>query len=104
MIPLGFGHAWIKGSIHEQGLIDNYANEHGVDAGLWLSLEKNIISQDFGDQIVYLTLKSNGVLNDRLGPLYARVTQVGPQVFCSNIIMSSNPSDYGIMRINVSTF
>ena len=44
MIPLGFGHEWIEGSVHEQEVVDNFANEYGDDAGLWLNLVKNAIS------------------------------------------------------------
>ena len=51
-----------------------------------------------------MTLKDKGVLDDRLGPLYARVTQGGPQVFPSSINKLSNPADYTTMRINIGPF
>ena len=51
-----------------------------------------------------MTLKDKGVLDDRLGPLYARVTQGGPQVPPSSINKLSNPADYTTMRINIGPF
>ena len=100
MMPLGYGKAWIKGSVSDNETVDAFESEYSTQRGEWLQMiikanaEENVIST------VYHRLKAENILSKHLGPKYASITLNigGPAVYVTTINSTSSPEDHACLR------
>ena len=105
-MPLGYGKAWIKGSVSDNETVDAFESEYNTQQGEWLQMiikanaEENVIST------VYHRLKVENILSKHLGPKYASVTlNAGrPDVYVTTINSTSSPEEYVCIKKNMGPY